>query len=86
VELLYARAASALVGASGVLGATVTQDCARIQPARLARGLARPVERLGGRIVEGAAALSIGPREVVTDRVSCGPGRPSGRSRRGARS
>jgi glycine/D-amino acid oxidase-like deaminating enzyme len=68
VELLYARAASALVGASGVLGATVTQDCARIQPARLARGLARPVERLGGRIVEGAAALSIGPREVVTDR------------------
>jgi glycine/D-amino acid oxidase-like deaminating enzyme len=51
-----------------VLGATYTPDCARIQPARLARGLARAVERHGGRIAEGTTALLIRPREVVTDR------------------
>ena len=32
------------------------------------RGLARAVERRGGRIVEGTAAASVGPRRVVTDR------------------
>ena len=66
--LLAAEEASALVGATRVLGATFTPDCARIQPARLARGLAAAVERRGGRIVEGTTALSIGPRRVVTDR------------------
>lgn len=66
--------AFALVGASGVRGATVTPDCARVQPARLVRGLARAVERRGGRIVEGTTALTVGPRRVVTDRgvVSAG--------------
>jgi glycine/D-amino acid oxidase-like deaminating enzyme len=66
--VLGAEEASALVGAADVLGATFTPDCARIQPARLVRGLARAVERRGGRIVEGTTALSIGPRRVVTDR------------------
>lgn len=65
---LAADAASALVGASGVLGGWFTRDCARVQPARLVRGLARAVERRGGRIVEGTAASSIGPRRVVTGR------------------
>jgi glycine/D-amino acid oxidase-like deaminating enzyme len=60
--------ASVLVGASDVLGATVTPDCARVQPARLVRGLARAVERRGGRIVEGTTASAVGPRRVVTDR------------------
>jgi glycine/D-amino acid oxidase-like deaminating enzyme len=32
------------------------------------RGLARAVERRGGRIVEGTTASSVGPRRVVTDR------------------
>ncbi|TQM44340.1 NAD(P)/FAD-dependent oxidoreductase [Pseudonocardia cypriaca] len=68
VEMLGPREASALVGAAGVLGATYTPDCARVQPARLARGLARAVERRGGRIAEGTTALAIRPREVVTDR------------------
>ncbi len=68
VELLGRGEASALVGAAGVLGATYTPDCARIQPARLARGLAEAVERHGGRIAEGTTALTIRPREVVTDR------------------
>lgn len=65
---LDARDASALVGASKVLGASFTPDCARIQPARLARGLARAVERRGGTIYERTAATAIGPRRVVTDR------------------
>ena len=65
---LAADAASALVGATRVLGGSFTPDCARVQPARLVRGLARAVERRGGRILEGTAASSVGPRRVVTDR------------------
>jgi glycine/D-amino acid oxidase-like deaminating enzyme len=68
VALLGPAAASALVGASDVLGATYSPDCARVQPARLVRGLARAVQRRGGRIVERTAAVRIGPRRVVTDR------------------
>ncbi|MGI5129112.1 NAD(P)/FAD-dependent oxidoreductase [Pseudonocardia sp. CA-107938] len=68
VSLLSADEASALVGATRVLGATVTPDCARVQPLRLVRGLAAAVERRGGRIVEGTRALALRPREVVTDR------------------
>ncbi|WP_433279819.1 NAD(P)/FAD-dependent oxidoreductase [Pseudonocardia xinjiangensis] len=68
IALVGATEATALVGASDVLGATVTPHCARIQPARLARGLARAVERRGGCIAEGTTALSIGPRQVETDR------------------
>jgi glycine/D-amino acid oxidase-like deaminating enzyme len=67
-ELLTAREASALVGASGVLGASFTPDCARIQPARLARGLARAVERRGAVLYERTTAQTVGPRRVVTDR------------------
>ncbi|HWM56486.1 MAG TPA: FAD-dependent oxidoreductase [Pseudonocardia sp.] len=40
IRLLAAEEASALVGAAGVLGGSYVPDCARIQPARLARGLA----------------------------------------------
>ena len=68
VALLGPGEASALVGASGVLGATVTPDCARVQPARLVRGLATAVERRGGRIVESTTARAIGPGRVETDR------------------
>jgi glycine/D-amino acid oxidase-like deaminating enzyme len=65
---LAAQDASAIVGATGVLGASYTPDCARIQPARLARGLARAVERRGGMIYERTRATAIGPRRVVTER------------------
>ncbi len=68
VDLLGPTEASAQVGAANVLGGTFIPDCAWIQPARLARGLARAVERRGGRIAEGTTAHSIGPRQVVTDR------------------
>jgi glycine/D-amino acid oxidase-like deaminating enzyme len=65
---LDSDSASALVGATGVLGGWFTPYCARVQPARLVRGLARAVERRGGRIVEGTTASSLEPRRVVTDR------------------
>ncbi len=65
---LAAQEASALVGASHVLGGSYTPDCARIQPARLARGLAGVVERRGATVCERTAATSIAPRRVVTDR------------------
>jgi glycine/D-amino acid oxidase-like deaminating enzyme len=67
-QFLTAREASAVVGASKVLGASFTPDCARIQPARLARGLARAVERRGATIYERTTAQTVGPRRVVTDR------------------
>jgi glycine/D-amino acid oxidase-like deaminating enzyme len=54
--------------ATGVLGAVYTPHCAAIHPARLARGLARAVERRGGTIHEGTRALAIEPGRVVTDR------------------
>ena len=50
------------------LGGLYTPHCARIHPARLVRGLARAVERRGGRIAEGTAATSVAPGRVVTDR------------------
>lgn len=65
---LDADAASALVGADDVLGGWFTPDCARVQPLRLVRGLARAVERRGGRIAERTRASSLGPGRVVTDR------------------
>ena len=59
VERLDADTAQALVGATDVLGGTFTPHCARIQPARLVRGLARAVERRGGTIAERTPALRI---------------------------
>ena len=74
VELLSADDAAARVGATGVLGGTFTPHCARIQPARLARGLAVAAERRGATIAERTRALRIEPAgfgrdpRVVTDR------------------
>jgi glycine/D-amino acid oxidase-like deaminating enzyme len=56
----------------GALGATYSPHCARIDPARLVRGLSDVVEGLGARIFENTAATRIVPRrgqraaEVVT--------------------
>jgi glycine/D-amino acid oxidase-like deaminating enzyme len=49
----------ALIGATGVLGATFTPHCAALQPALLARGLADAVERRGVRIYEHTEVLEI---------------------------
>ena len=59
--------ASASVAAAGVLGALHSPHCARIQPARLAVGLAAAVERRGGSIVERTRATSIEPGVVRTE-------------------
>ena len=47
-------------------GAAFTPHCARLHPARLARGLAMKVEKLGATIFEGTPALSIEGRNVLT--------------------
>jgi glycine/D-amino acid oxidase-like deaminating enzyme len=67
-ELLSADAAREQLGATDVLGATYTPDCAAIHPARLARGLALACERLGVTIHERTAVTAIEPGVVRTDR------------------
>ena len=61
-----AAEASARVRIPGVLGAMVVGNVARVQPAKLVRGLAALVERLGVRIVEGTTALEIAPGTVLS--------------------
>jgi glycine/D-amino acid oxidase-like deaminating enzyme len=50
---------------AGVLGGTYTPHCARVDPARLARGLATVCERRGVVIHERSPALSIAPGRVT---------------------
>ncbi|MFN5997023.1 MAG: NAD(P)/FAD-dependent oxidoreductase [Paracoccaceae bacterium] len=52
----------------GALGAMVVTNVARVQPAKLVRGLAKAVERLGVRIVEGTTVTGYEPGAVTTDR------------------
>jgi glycine/D-amino acid oxidase-like deaminating enzyme len=56
------------IGAVPNLGALYTPHCAAIHPARLARGLARAVERRGVPIYEQTEALEISPHAVRTPR------------------
>jgi len=67
VALLDADAARDVIRATGVRGAGYTPHCARLQPAKLVRGLARVVEARGIRIVEGTRAVEITPHRVMTD-------------------
>lgn len=60
--------AAARIGASDLHGAAFTPHCAAVQPAALARGLARVVEAQGGRIVEQTAVRRIDERRLETDR------------------
>ena len=46
----------------------LVEGVARVQPAKLVRGLAAVVERMGVRIVEGTAVTAFASGEVVTDR------------------
>jgi len=59
-------AARARVNVPGVLGGMIVQNVARIQPAKLVRGLARMVEAEGTRIAEATPALAIAPGCVET--------------------
>ena len=63
---LDASAAVERVAVPGTLGATWDPHCAAVHPARLARGLARAVEGLGGRIFERTAVLSVDDGRAVT--------------------
>jgi glycine/D-amino acid oxidase-like deaminating enzyme len=65
-QLLGPAETTARVNATGVFGAVYTPGAAAVHPARLARGIARAVERLGGTIHEKTPALAIEPRRVVT--------------------
>lgn len=54
------------VAAEGQLGGLFLAHCAALHPARLARGLADTVERMGVTVYEQSPALSIASGEVVT--------------------
>jgi glycine/D-amino acid oxidase-like deaminating enzyme len=66
LRLLSAAEASAMVGASAVLGGTYTPHCAAIHPARLARGLADVLRRRGISLYERSPVLQISPGQLVT--------------------
>ena len=54
------------VAADGVFGATYNPHCAAVHPARLVRGLAAAVERLGVTIHEGTPVTEISPHVART--------------------
>lgn len=66
-QLLDADEAGAIAHVAGIRGGVFTPHAATVHPARLARGLAVEVERLGGTIHEATAVRSIGEREVRTE-------------------
>jgi glycine/D-amino acid oxidase-like deaminating enzyme len=74
VRLLDAKQADARLRATRVLGATFTPDCAVLHPSRLVRGLARAVERRGGRIYEHTRVREIRPRQALTEHGVVGAG------------
>lgn len=56
------------VAIPGLVGAMVMEGVARVQPAKLVRGLADAAERLGARIAEGTEVVRIAPGRVETAR------------------
>ena len=65
VRLLTADECADLIGgADGVLAGSFTPHCARVDPAKLARGLASACERLGVKIFEQSPAEHLGPKVV----------------------
>lgn len=68
MTLLSAAELSERVRIAGGVGAFFTPHAARVDPARLVRGLADVVESLGGTIYEDTTATEFGPHRVETDR------------------
>jgi glycine/D-amino acid oxidase-like deaminating enzyme len=66
IEPLTAAESAKRVEFSGVVSAYFNPHCARIQPARLARGLADVVERLGVQIYERSPVTEISTGRAVT--------------------
>lgn len=65
-RLLGADEARSMLDATHLVGGTFTPHCATIQPARLVRGLARVVERMGATIYEHTPVIEISPRRART--------------------
>ncbi len=65
-QLLDPAGTTARVNATGLHGGIYSPHAAAVHPARLARGLARAVERLGGTVYDKTPALQIDGRRVVT--------------------
>jgi len=70
LRLLGASEAAERCVATDVLGGTYTPHCATLNPAKLARGLAGAVERLGVQLYEGTGVVDVVPR---TDGRAPGP-------------
>ncbi|WP_430786115.1 NAD(P)/FAD-dependent oxidoreductase [Actinoplanes sp. G11-F43] len=62
-----AATARGMCAATGVLGGIYSEHCAVVHPAKLVRGLAAAVERMGVTIHEGTRAGSLRPGTVSTD-------------------
>ncbi|MGW3431012.1 NAD(P)/FAD-dependent oxidoreductase [Streptomyces melanosporofaciens] len=58
------------VRVAGAHGAQWSPHCARIQPAKLVRGLAAVVERMGVAVYEGTEVTEIRPRQAATEGVA----------------
>ncbi|TIR26803.1 MAG: FAD-dependent oxidoreductase [Mesorhizobium sp.] len=68
IELLDAEATRARINIKNVMGGFVIRGQARVQPAKLVRGLAAAVERLGVSIYEKTTVIAIAKGVVATDR------------------
>lgn len=68
VEVMDAGATASRIRIAGALGAVWHPHCARVHPAKLVRGLAEAVERLGATIHEQTRVTEIAPGRAVTDR------------------
>ena len=66
--LLSAEESVARIGVANTFGGAYSPHGARIQPAKLVRGLSDVVEGLGVTIAEQTQVLEIQPRRVITDR------------------
>lgn len=68
ISLIGADEARSRINVHNVVGALVTHGVARVQPAKLVRGLAAAVERLGVPIYEQTTVTAIEKGRVATDR------------------
>ncbi|HEX5016195.1 MAG TPA: FAD-dependent oxidoreductase, partial [Actinomycetes bacterium] len=65
--LLSAEESAALINVANTIGGAFSPHGARIQPAKLVRGVADVVERLGVTIAEQTLVTEIRPHRVITD-------------------
>jgi glycine/D-amino acid oxidase-like deaminating enzyme len=66
-SMLTAAETEAIVRMDGAIGSAFTPHAAALNPARLARGMARAIERSGGTVHEGTAVRAIDGRTVRTE-------------------